>query len=220
MRTSLSTALLVCLAAASAAPVALAATPAAKPGTAKATAAAKAPSRADMARQLRVSEDGFRAAREIRLARLDIFGGRPADAMRRTQGALRALDAATRETALHMASAARAPAGTRGPWIPIDGRLIVGDTVTATPVRTRHLAAANTHLKAGEHAKAMEELRLAEVDVGFDRLLLPLASTRTAVQEADALMKQGKIYEGSMALKRAEDGIVEDLVVVIDRPKR
>jgi YfdX protein len=169
----------------------------------------------------RVSEDGYRAMRDVRLARLEIFNGNTRGAGERVAAAKRALDAAETEGRTHFA-ALRPKSSTpieSGLWVPIEGRINIEDDYTATPKKQEYITAANQHLRKGEHAKAMEQLRLAEVDVGVSRVLMPLGPTRAKVQAAERLMGEGKYYEANLELKHAEEGLVIDSEVLITRPQ-
>lgn len=170
----------------------------------------------------RMSEDGFRAARDIRMARVAIFQGDTAGASRMVDAARQALDAAVMDGQKNFREVR--PRGQTGAvadtmlWIPIDGRLTVADDFVPTPEKQRHIAAANGHLAKGDHAKAMEALRLAEVDVGLSRVLMPLGATRARVESAGDLLRQGRYYEANLALKAAEDVLVVDTEILVARP--
>lgn len=180
------------------------------------------PSAAEAA-AIRVSEDGFRAARAIRMARIEIFNGRPKEADEQLTRAASALAAAEREAP--EAFKDMRPRGRAGAvpsdaiWVPVDAGIFLSDDFVATPDRQRRIAAANAHLRRGEHARALEEFRLAEVDVGVTRVLMPLAATRTRLASAQALMQQGNYYEANLALKAAEDGMVVDTEMLVSHPR-
>jgi hypothetical protein len=67
-------------------------------------------------------------------------------------------------------------------------------------------------LQKGEHTKAVEELRLGDIDVNFARELMPVAKADKGVDEAIKLATDGKYYEANLALKAIEDGVTIDSV--------
>ena len=60
---------------------------------------------------------------------------------------------------------------------------------------------------------------LAEVDIGFTRLLMPLDSTAKQITNAQTLLDQHKYYEANMALKAAEDGLNVETVMLVQPTK-
>ena len=103
--------------------------------------------------------------------------------------------------------------------IPIDGDIAVADTYVGTDEKQKHIDKANEHLKAGRSSEALEELKLAEVDVVFSRVLLPLESTKKRVADAEKLVNDHKYYEANLCLKAAEDAIVVDAIDLVGKPK-
>jgi hypothetical protein len=122
----------------------------------------------------KLSKDGYKAMRDVSLARLAIFNGQPAEAKTYTNEAETALEKAkTDETAFTKAeSDLKAPSGmvqhgsgatasaTPTVWIPVDGSLTLGEDYIETPEKSAGVAKANEMLKEGEHKKAMETLKL------------------------------------------------------------
>ena len=125
----------------------------------------------------KLSKDGYKAMRDVSLARLAIFNGQPAEAKTYTNEAETALEKAkTDETAFTKAeSDLKAPSGmvqhgsgatasaTPTVWIPVDGSLTLGEDYIETPEKSAGVAKANEMLKEGEHKKAMETLKLGPV---------------------------------------------------------
>jgi hypothetical protein len=182
----------------------------------------------------KLSKDGYKAMRDVSLARLAIFNGEPAEAKTYTNEAETALEKAkTDETAFTKAeSDLKAPSGMvqRGSgatasttptiWIPVDGSLTLGEDYIETPEKSAGVAKANEMLKKGEHKKAMETLKLANIDVSFVMEVAPLDKTTSGIKEAAKLIEAGKYYEANQTLKSVEDGVRFDVTDVDSTPKK
>lgn len=170
-------------------------------------------SRASAARQsLKLSQDGFNTLRDIRAARLAIFSGD-------TKAAQDFVNRATADLNKVKADEMTMHASKPGNWVPIDGQVIVADDFVSTPEKNAHVAAGNKKLREGKADEAIKELKLAEVDVGFSRLLMPVDSTRRQISVASGLLTAERYYEANLALKAAEDGLVVDTVALVETPK-
>ncbi len=166
--------------------------------------------------RLELSEDGFHAMRDIRAARISIFNGNPGEATTYVDKAKTALGKA--ETVeKHIVAEKGAEAATK--YVAVDGQIVVANDYVATPEKAKHIAAGNAHLQKGKTKEALAELKLADVDIGFSRVLMPLSSTQANVESAAALLRDGKFYEANMALKAAEDGMTVDTVMLVETPK-
>jgi hypothetical protein len=88
-----------------------------------------------------------------------------------------------------------------------------------TPENSEHIQKANQYLKNGQSKEAIEELRLASIDVTCTRVLRPLASTTNYVAEATKLVGEQKYFEANMVLKAAEDGLVVNSASLIETPQ-
>jgi hypothetical protein len=96
---------------------------------------------------------------------------------------------------------------------------VVADDFVATPEKTKHIAAGNQKIKEGKADEAVQELKLANVDIGFTRLLMPLGETQAHVKTAAKLIASEDYYQANMALKAAEDGVNIDTVILVNAPK-
>jgi len=163
---------------------------------------------------LTVSQDGYQVMQNVRAARLALFNGDTDGARKFIDKAQHSLDKAGSDD-----KALRARAGGDPNLISIDGDLVVSHDYALTPEKKQHLAVGRDHLKAGRHDKAIEELKLADVDVGYSRLLMPLRQTRQHVAEAARLIAAQKYFDANLALKDAEDGMSVDTVSVVELPK-
>lgn len=180
------------------------------------TALAAAPA-VQRARASNISEDAFHAERLMQLARVDIFDGQTASATQRIDAAQKALNAAERDGRARFAGLRpkQSAANAETLWVPVDEQLAVDDAYVDSPAKRQHIGEADRQLKAGNHAKAMDELKLAEVDVQLSRVLMPLEQTRNDVADAASFVKQGKYYEANLALKAAQDRLVIDTDTVV-----
>lgn len=103
-------------------------------------------------------------------------------------------------------------------WLPVDGQLTLGEDFVATPTKAAAVATANKSLEKGDRKAAMDQLKLAGVDVNVVLAVVPLDQTTTEVDQAATLIAQGKYYEGNALLKRVEDGVRFDVVDLVAMP--
>lgn len=99
--------------------------------------------------------------------------------------------------------------------IPISGQFQIVDDFAASPEKAEHMNKAHEHIKKGNTKAAIEELKLADVGVVFQRVDMPLAETQDHVNAAVALVNDGKYYEANMALKAVEDGLQYNAVSIV-----
>lgn len=105
-------------------------------------------------------------------------------------------------------------------WLPVDGQLTLGEDFVATPAKAAAVATANKSLEKGDRKGAVDQLKLAGVDVNFVLAVVPLNQTATDVDQAANLIGQGKYYEGNALLKRVEDGVRFDVVDMVGGPQK
>jgi hypothetical protein len=96
---------------------------------------------------------------------------------------------------------------------------VISDNTVVTPDTTTHPKTGNKKIKEGKTEEAIREMKLAEVDIGFTRVLLPLNQTAKHVRAATDLISKQKYYEANMALKAAEDGLNMETVMLVEAPK-
>lgn len=181
---------------------------------------------------MRFSHHGHDAIVDIGAARIGLFDGHPKAAIQLMNSAQTAIDAAQRES-----SDFKMPQNPRGThtaggkkmndsqisggatMVPVDGRMSFGEEYVATPEKQSHIDKANQHLKNGETRQAIEELKLAGVDVSFTLVLMPIDTSRQELQQALSLAKQGKYYEANLQLKKIEDSLIITQESLISAPK-
>lgn len=105
-------------------------------------------------------------------------------------------------------------------WLPVDGQLTLGEDFVATPTKAAAVATANKSLEKGDRKSAIDQLKLAGVDMNFVLAVVPLNQTTTDVDQAASLIGQGKYYEGNALLKKVEDGVRFDMVNVLGTPQK
>ena len=180
----------------------------------------------------KVSNDGFNAFRDVRSARLAIFDGKPEQAQKEIKAAATSLQKASTDDSVFVRAEAdlKTPKGMTQPtsttasatsgaiqWLPVDGTMTIGEDYVNSPQKAAGVAKANAQLKSGDHAHALETLKLAGVDVSFDTAVAPLQKSIAGVNQAEQLADAGKYYEANQALKGVQDGIrfdEQDLLAV------
>jgi YfdX protein len=195
------------------------------PANAAAKSSAEAKTGTDAQAIMKFSQAGNAAIREIGAARLAIFNGAPETAMELLNKAKTAVNKAEQEaptfvTKTTTTAEGNAPGTTPQPekvqLVPVDGQLVTSEDFAPTPEKSSHIAKANEHLKNGKYKEAMEELRLGEIEVRYNRVWMPLISTEKHLDQAIKLMNEQKYYEANLALKAIDDSLVVDSVLVTE----
>lgn len=176
----------------------------------------------------RFSHDGKSFTEEVRAARTAIFNGDPKTARDLMNKAKASLDAAAKDapsftvktsTSFHGRVVGVEQGTSTAALIPVDGQIVIADDYQLTPEKQAHINKANEHFKKGEAKEALDELRLAQIDVGFDRLWIPIAASEKHLNDAIKLADDNKYYEANLALKSIEDGYTTDSVTLAESPK-
>lgn len=170
-------------------------------------------------KRLMVSNDGFKAERELGAARIAIFQGNTDAAktlVKDAQGDLKTVAQQAPKDFPNGAPTADGKGTGNVDVIPIDGQMIVADNMVLTPDKAAKVKEANEHLKSGDTDKAMDTLKQGAIDVAFTRVLLPIKETDVHVDAAANLLDQGKYYEANLALKAAQDLLQTDTVAFGD----
>ena len=179
--------------------------------------------------RLKLSDDGFRAERDIGSARIAIFQGDVDRAKTLVADASTDLATLTKQAPTDYPPPAPAPKTAAGTppsttamaavpagMVPFDGQMVVADNMVLTPDKAAKVKEANDHLKSGDVKGAMDTLKQGQIDVAFTRLLMPVDGTDTHVKAATTLLDQGKYYEANLALKAAQDLVQTDTVAFDD----
>lgn len=173
----------------------------------------------------RLSQDGVGAFNDVHQARLALFEGKIDEAATfvtdaRTSLALAKTNGPTfvkAETALNSPgqNAVKTPAvpgqaTTPIFWIPIDAELALGETFVASPQKSAAVVVARKRLEKGDHAKSLEAIRLAQVDVNYTVAVAPLEQSTADVDKANNLIASHDYYGASEALRQAEGRVRYD----------
>jgi hypothetical protein len=170
---------------------------------------------------MKLSQDGFSTMRSVRAARIALFNGKTESVSELLNNAKVSLEAAEKEAPSFVVKVKETLNGKnveneteteKVDLIPIDATLTIADDYVPTNEKKAHIAKANEHFKKGQHKEAMEELRLAEVDLNYTRTLMPIKATMKHVDQAIKLLAEHKYYEANLALKAAEDGLTVETV--------
>jgi hypothetical protein len=170
----------------------------------------------------KLSVQGAKAFRDLQLARLAIFNAEPANAKTLIADAKTAIGKAQNDDTVFVKaeSELRAPEKsmrssnpdtTRVAWLPVDGQMIVDENYIASPQKKAAIADADKSLKQGDRKGAADKLKLAGVNVDFTMAVVPLAKTTSDIDQAAALIDNGKYYEANTLLLQAENGVRFDI---------
>jgi hypothetical protein len=186
----------------------------------------------------KLSVDGAQAIRDVHRARFEIFQGELDKARTDIDNASSELQRAQRDNTSFMkaeselkpqagvnqpgngqSSTGQAASTTPIAWLPVDSDFALGEDYVATPKKTAAVGQANQQLKSGNRQKALEALKLSDVDLTFVLEVAPLQKTVAGVEEAKQLMAQDKYYQANQALKGVEDGLRFDVNDISAVPK-
>lgn len=156
---------------------------------------------------LKISQLGFTAVQDVRMARLAIFQGVPEHAVKLADNAAKLLanDSADWKA---FARTNKNAALIGDQYIAIDGTIGVSENFVATPEKQEAIKKANEQLTKGDQKGAIETLRLADIAVTQKLYLLPLKHAQKAVADAQKLLAEKKYYEANLALKAVEDSVM------------
>ncbi len=190
----------------------------------------------------KLSKDGAQGYRDLQLTRLAIFEANPAqakDMIAKAQAAFAKAktddaqftkaeadlktpaDLASHKGTMQAATPEAKPASKdQVAWVPVDAQLTLGDDFVATPEKASAVTEANKNLAHGDQKGALEKLKLAHVDVDFTMAVVPLNKTISDVDQAAALINQGKYYEANAVLKTAQDAVRFDVIDAIAVPQK
>ncbi|WP_300000637.1 YfdX family protein [uncultured Cedecea sp.] len=155
---------------------------------------------------LKISQQGFTAVQDVRMARLAIFQGVPEHAVKLTDAAAKLLADDSADWKI-FARTNKDAALIGDQYIAIDGTIGISENFIATPAKQEALKKANEQLTKGDQKGALETLRLADIAVTQKLYLLPLKHAQKVVADAQKLLSEKKYYEANLALKAVEDSV-------------
>jgi len=156
---------------------------------------------------IKVSEDALTTMRNVHGARLAIFNGSPDKAQTYVDAAASRV-AATMKDVDKYALDLKKPVKGDDEYVPFNASLAVAETMVPNEEKMKSIAKANEHLHKGETKKAIEVLKLGEIDVALTADLVPLKLAKAHIDDATKLIGEGKYYEANLALKAVEDAVV------------
>ncbi|MBR7650896.1 hypothetical protein C3731_15865 [Brucella oryzae] len=157
-----------------------------------------------------ISKDALNAVRGINFSRLAIFQGTPDEAKTILKKVKDDLDKAQKSTPALIDKLKAAGATTdeitavQSGTLPIDMQVGVVDDYTLTPEKTEHIKKANEHLKNGRKNEAIEELKLADINIVVTETSANLPAIGKYVDQALSQLDDGKYYEANMTLIKAQ----------------
>ncbi|MGA8158352.1 MAG: YfdX family protein [Rhodoplanes sp.] len=188
-----------------------------------ATGDAKSDASSDALSIMRYSQDGSRAIRQIGLARVAIFNGDPklaSDLIAKAKASVAKAEQEAPTFAVKVSAVANGKVvGTesetgKAQMVPVDGDLVLAEDFVPTPEKRARIDKANEHFKNGRAKEALEELRLGDIAVMYNRAWMPLASATKHLDQATKFMDDHKYYEANLALKAIGDSITLDSVAI------
>ncbi len=171
-------------------------------------------------RLLKLSNEGFAGMRAVRAARISIFNGKVKRAKEMIATAQKQLRMAAKDAKAFLGPSSKSGSKVKENeiYIPIDASLGLGEDFVMTDAKKEHIGKANEYFKKGDHANAIEALKLAEIDVSYTRIMLPVQKAIARLDAAASQWEASKFYEANLTLKAIEDSQFIDTVMLIDVP--
>jgi len=166
---------------------------------------------------VKVSDDALTSMRDVNSARLAIFNGDPVQAQTYVDAAVTRINAAARD-ADKFALDIKAPKE-KDRYVPFGASFAVLDTFEPNDAKAKHIAKANEHLHKGEQKKALEALKLGEINVAISTDLIPVKFAMEHIAQAAKLVGEAKYYEANLALKAVNDAAIVQTYSVDGVPK-
>ena len=185
--------------------------------TKSATTEASENSRAAQEDFIKVSKDAVTSMHDVHGARLAIFNGQPEKALTFVDAAVTRIDAAVKD-ADKFALDTKAPK-TDDSYVPFDANLTVLNSYEPTKEKDEHISKANAHLHQGKKKEAIEELKLAEIDVAVTTSMVPIKFAKEHIDQAAQLVADHKYYEANLVLKAVDDAVVVETYAIDALPK-
>ena len=166
---------------------------------------------------VKVSKDTLMSMHDIHAARLAIFNGEPERAGTYADAAATRIAAAQKDVDKY-ALDIKAPKADDS-YVPFDASLTVLHEFEPTAEKAKHIVKANEHLHKGKTKEAIDELKLAEIDVAVTTSMIPVKFAKEHIDEAAKLIGERKYYEANLALKAVDDAMVVETYAIDAVPK-
>jgi hypothetical protein len=156
---------------------------------------------------IKTVDEAMQGLRQIHAARLAIFNGDTDVALKHVTAA--EVDFTAIEQAINTHQVApTTPNNKTDAYIPFDMTVGLAEGFVPSEEMTGKLREAGQQFEQGNHKRAIEVLRLANIDVTVSASLLPAKATLAHVKDAIKLIEAKKYYEANLALKALEDSVV------------
>ncbi|GJL81394.1 MAG: protein YfdX [marine bacterium B5-7] len=175
--------------------------------------AAETTTQADSAKQaeskniIKTLDEAHKALGETRAARLAIFNGTPEIAGKLVNDAMADFKVVN-DSVKDFAVANVTPTLKDDSYVPFDTSMTLSEDFVPTPEKQVTIGKANDHLAKGDKDKALETLKLADIDVNLSAAFIPSKASIGHIEDAIKLIGEGKYYEANLALKAIEDSVV------------
>lgn len=174
-------------------------------------AVAKATANANSEDLMKTADEAHSAMREIRAARLAIFDGSGPSAKLFVQDAINNLEASKKLGRKIASKDAKAEED----YIAFD---MAVDIAEGFDVSSEKIAEANKHIGKGDHKKAVETLKLTDINVLTSAALVPVNSAIANLKNAERFISDGKFYDANLSLKAVEDSVLVQAFDVDGKP--
>jgi len=177
-------------------------------------AVAKATANANSEDLMKTADEAHSAMREIRAARLAIFDGSGPSAKLFVQDAINNLEASKKLSRKIASKDAKAEED----YIAFDMAIDIAEGFDVSSEKSEKIAEANKHIGKGDHKKAVETLKLADINVMTSAALIPVNSAIANLKNAERFITQGKFYDANLSLKAVEDSVLVQAFDVDGKP--
>ncbi|WP_171060680.1 YfdX family protein [Poseidonocella sp. HB161398] len=156
---------------------------------------------------LKVSDEGLSVLSKVHQARAELYDGQTDAAAKLLDDAGTALDSAKGD--LHQMLVADTSSGSDEPvLLPVDVQIGYGETFVPDEASNKAISEAGAQMQANEPDKALETLRMAELDMRVIAAMMPLDATAAHISDAQKAIGTGDTASAETSLAALEDGVV------------
>ncbi len=164
---------------------------------------------------IQTSEETFAALREVQSARLAIFNAKPKIAVKIIVSARDHLQNAMKDAKNIAVKTGKSKSDL---YVPFDVSMSLAEGYKEMKNKSEKIKKANKYIEKGKEKKAIEVLKLANVDVTITAALIPIKAANNHVSDALKLLKEKKYYEANLALKALSDSVIVESYGVDEIP--
>lgn len=174
---------------------------------------------------MKFSQAGRDAIDSVRLARRELFDGKPDLAMQDLKLAQKSLLVAKAEAPSFASTTLVSVQGkvigkdannVTADVVPVGGDLVLADQFKPAPKHVPILQKARELFGKGDRKGAVDTLTKGKVEVSYQRQWMPIASSSKLIDQSISLASDHKYYESNLALKSIEDGLQHDSVSFVE----